>query len=73
LQTRGSQAHGAFIACIVDATHPAAACVGDWVLVHVGFAMVRLDADEAARTLGVLTELGELQAELGAMQTTARA
>ena len=25
------------IACIVSEDHPAEACVGDWVLVHVGF------------------------------------
>ena len=56
------------IACIVDEAHPAAACVGDWVLVHVGFAMSRIDADEAARTLDLLTELGEAQAEVDAMR-----
>jgi hydrogenase expression/formation protein HypC len=43
-------------------------CIGDWVLVHVGFAMSRIDADEAARTLAMLEELGEIQAELEAMQ-----
>ena len=43
-------------------------CIGDWVLVHVGFAMSRIDADEAARTLALLEELGEMQEELEAMQ-----
>jgi hydrogenase expression/formation protein HypC len=52
------------ISCIVDDSHPADACVGDWVLVHVGFAMSRIDAEEAAETLKILTELGEMQAEL---------
>ena len=52
------------ISCIVDDTHPVDACVGDWVLVHVGFAMSRIDAAEAAETLKILTELGEMQAEL---------
>ncbi len=47
---------------------PAEACIGDWVLVHVGFAMSKIDADEAARTLALLRELGEVQAELEAMQ-----
>ncbi len=56
------------IACIVDDTHPAEACVGDWVLVHVGFAMSRIDAHEAAETLKILTELGEAQAEIEAMR-----
>jgi hydrogenase expression/formation protein HypC len=52
------------ISCIVDDEHPVDGCVGDWVLVHVGFAMARIDADEAARTLEILAELGEAQAEL---------
>ena len=43
-------------------------CIGDWVLVHVGFAMSRIDAEEAARTLALLEELGEMQAQLEAMQ-----
>jgi hydrogenase expression/formation protein HypC len=59
------------IACIVDDAHPAAGCVGDWVLVHVGFAMSRIDADEAARTLELLAELGEVQAEIDAMRASA--
>ena len=52
------------ISCIVDDDHPAENCVGDWVLVHVGFAMSRIDADEAAATLKILSDLGEAQAEL---------
>ncbi len=32
--------------------------VGDWVLVHVGFAMARIDEDEAASTLAFMKELG---------------
>ena len=46
--------------------HPPEACIGDWVLLHVGFAMSRIDAAEAARTLGLLAELGELQEARGA-------
>ena len=56
------------IACIVDAAHPVESCVGDWVLVHVGFAMARIDEAEAAETLKILIELGEAQAELDAMR-----
>jgi hydrogenase expression/formation protein HypC len=52
------------ISCIVEDDHPAESCVGDWVLVHVGFAMSRIDAQEAAETLRILSELGEAQAEL---------
>ncbi len=58
------------IACIVDAEHPAASCVGVWVLVHVGFAMSRIDAAEAERTLALLHELGEAQLELDAMRAS---
>lgn len=56
------------IACIVDESHPPEACVGDWVLIHVGFAMSRIDEREAEETLRLLTELGEADAELEAMQ-----
>ncbi len=52
------------IACVVDADHPVTACVGDWVLVHVGFALNRIAADEAAETLRLLDELALLQAEM---------
>ncbi len=49
----------------------AEACIGEWVLIHVGFAMARIDEDEAMRTLALLQELGEMQAELDAMQPAA--
>jgi hydrogenase expression/formation protein HypC len=49
------------IACIVDEQHSIASCIGDWVLVHVGFAMSRIDADEAKKTLDLLIELGTEQ------------
>jgi hydrogenase expression/formation protein HypC len=58
------------IACIVDTEHPPAACVNDWVLVHVGFAMSRIDEEEAHKTLALLTELGEAQEEIAAMQAS---
>lgn len=39
--------------------------VGDWVLVHVGFALSKIDEEEARRTLAFLAQLGgELDAEL---------
>jgi len=56
------------IACIVNPGHPAADCIGDWVLVHVGFAMSRIDEEEARKTLQLLSELGEVQEELAIMQ-----
>ncbi|MBD2199668.1 MULTISPECIES: HypC/HybG/HupF family hydrogenase formation chaperone [Nostocales] len=45
------------IACIVDEQHPPEACIGDWVLVHVGFAMNRINEQEAAETLKMLEEI----------------
>jgi hydrogenase expression/formation protein HypC len=59
------------IACIVDDAHPVETCVGDWVLVHVGFAMSRIDERQANETLKILVELGEAQAELEAMRLSA--
>lgn len=52
------------ISCIVDEHHSVDGCVGDWVLVHVGFAMSRIDEAEAAETLALLRELGDMQREL---------
>jgi hydrogenase expression/formation protein HypC len=54
------------VICILDDNHPFAACLGDWVLVHVGFAMSRIDAAEAEKTLEILAELGEQEAEMAA-------
>lgn len=34
--------------------------IGDFVLVHVGFAISTLDAEEAARAWAVLEEIGQL-------------
>jgi hydrogenase expression/formation protein HypC len=52
------------IACIVDDDHPAESCVGDWVLVHVGFAMNRIDEQEADETLKLLQEIAETKTEV---------
>lgn len=43
---------------------PDGARVGDWVVVHVGFAMEKVDAAEARRTLDELDELSDMYAEL---------
>jgi hydrogenase expression/formation protein HypC len=32
---------------------------GDWVLIHVGFALSKVDEDEAQATLGLLRRMGE--------------
>ena len=49
--------------------------VSEYVIVHVGFAISRLDEDEALRTLEMLRTLDELmvQQELGAMPAYAEA
>ena len=59
------------VAFIVNKDHPVESCVGDWVLVHVGFAMIRIDEQEAAATLALLREMGEYQNEIDAMQSSA--
>jgi hydrogenase expression/formation protein HypC len=45
--------------CLPEAT------IGDYVVVHVGFAISKIDEEEAARTYQLLEEMGQL-AELNA-------
>jgi hydrogenase expression/formation protein HypC len=40
--------------------------VGDYTIVHAGFAITRLDEASALETLAMFAELGMLEAELGA-------
>lgn len=51
------------ISCVIDEDPAVLSCVGDCVLVHVSFAMSRIDAGEALKTLQLLTEFGELQVD----------
>jgi hydrogenase expression/formation protein HypC len=37
------------------------AAVGDYVIVHVGYALQKLDEDEALHTLEAFAEMGELE------------
>ncbi len=39
--------------------------VGDYTMIHVGFAISKVDEEEAFRTLELLREMGELEDELG--------
>jgi hydrogenase expression/formation protein HypC len=39
------------------------AAVGEYALVHVGFAISTIDAEEAARTYQLLEEMGEIMAQ----------
>lgn len=46
---------------------PGTVAVGDWVLVHVGFALSRMDEEEAREILDSLTQLEDMyERELGA-------
>lgn len=36
--------------------------IGDYVIVHVGYALNKLDPEEAAKTLALFAEIGELPA-----------
>lgn len=55
------------------ADRPLSERVGQWALIHVGFAMAIIDEDEAARTLEALRDLGEAQETLEAMAQGDRA
>jgi len=48
---------------LVNEERPIDEAVGHWVLVHIGFAMSRIDEREAAATLEMLRKLGEVHAE----------
>jgi hydrogenase expression/formation protein HypC len=50
----GGLAREVCLSCVPEAG------VGDYVVVHVGFALSVLDREEAARTLALLDELGAL-------------
>ncbi len=56
------------LACVVDDLHSVGSCIGDWVLVHVGFAMSRINEHEAQLTLELLRQLGEAQSEIEALR-----
>jgi len=59
------------VSCIVDG--PLEDLVGTYALIHVGFAMARIDEEEAAATLEALRGLGEAQETLEAMEEGVRA
>ncbi len=44
---------------------------GDWVLIHVGFALSKVDEEEAQATLGLLQRMGEaFEQELEDLRTS---
>ena len=54
------------LAYVADQVHP-----GDYVVVHVGFALTKVDEDEARRTFEALREMSQLD-ELDWMAEVAR-
>lgn len=44
--------------------------VGDYVLIHVGFAMSKIDQQRAEETLQILHEIGQYETELDQFRTT---
>ena len=59
------------VACVMG--NDLDALVGQWVLIHVGFAMSLIDEDEAAATLQALHDLGEAQEALDQMRAAEEA
>ncbi|MBW0157673.1 HypC/HybG/HupF family hydrogenase formation chaperone [Sedimentimonas flavescens] len=59
------------VACVAEGALEA--LVGQWALIHVGFAMSLIDEDEAAKTLEALRDLGEAQETLEQMAAGAAA
>ncbi len=59
------------VACV--AGNDLDALVGQWALIHVGFAMSLIDEEEAAKTLEALRDLGEAQETLEQMAQSERA
>ncbi|GAC1446016.1 MAG: HypC/HybG/HupF family hydrogenase formation chaperone [Pyrinomonadaceae bacterium] len=44
--------------------------IGDFVLIHVGFAMTKIDEREAAETLRILKEIGQYEDEFDQFKTS---
>lgn len=61
------------LACIASEDEPLDSLIGEWALVHVGFAMSRINEEEAAKTMEVLKMLGEAQEEIEAMRASQQA
>jgi hydrogenase expression/formation protein HypC len=54
--------------CVIPVGGRVSDVLEQWVLVHVGFAMMILDEEEARKTLVILQELGEVEEELSVMK-----
>lgn len=59
---------------MLDLDGPEGVQTGDWVVVHVGFAMARIDEREARETLDAVHELSDMYVrELGEQAASAEA
>jgi hydrogenase expression/formation protein HypC len=57
---------------LLDGSPGGAARTGDWVLIHVGFAISRIDEEEALATRRLLEQMGaEYEAELAELRESA--
>ena len=57
---------------LLDVDEDGGAQVGDWVLIHVGFALSKVDEDEAIATLRLLENMGaEYEQELEELKASA--
>jgi hydrogenase expression/formation protein HypC len=56
------------LACVAEDGAPLTDCIGIWVLIHVGFAIARIDEEEARITLDLFRQMGELEAEIEPMR-----
>jgi hydrogenase expression/formation protein HypC len=67
----GDESHGALVDVVgvrrrvdISLVEPEGIVPGDWVLIHVGFAMSKIREDDAQEQLRMLTELGEADAAM---------
>ncbi|CAO3455896.1 HypC/HybG/HupF family hydrogenase formation chaperone [Azospirillum sp.] len=49
------------LSCLAGPDEPPAAWIGDWVLVHLGFALSRITEADALTTLDMLRQLDEAE------------
>jgi hydrogenase expression/formation protein HypC len=68
-QMRGARVEFGGIVRQVSLSFVPEAGLGDYVMVHVGFAISLVDASEAERTFKLLEEMGALEAELPPAET----
>lgn len=56
----GGVRRSAGLQLIAGIDEPLEPLIGTWVLIHVGYAMAKIDEEEAKRTLALLREMGEI-------------